>query len=315
MTEPISAVVCTLNEERNIGPCVAALAGVDEIVVADDGSTDRTCEIAEAMGARVFRRKDWSVRAAAEDVETFTARFGWAPTFTAGYRIRNGDLESAEAIQSATHDWVVVPDADERVSWDLPAIRELLPTADQITCDFVFSHHPDGTPDQIGPITKMYRRSVTRIVGRVHGVVVPSSRVVRAEGMRIDHWQAPGHVQIGILPVLEYSAALDDDLRTRFYLGREYVYRAEWDRALVLLRRYLADAWWQPEIQRARVYEAWCLWNLQRGDEARDTAMQAVLLNPDDRVALSLMSEVYSEPWSSKWAAMASRATNADVLY
>ena len=43
--------------------------------------------------------------------------------------------------------------------------------------------------------------------------------------------------------------------------------------------------------------------------------MQAVLLNPDDRVALSLMSEVYFEPWSSKWAAIAQRASNADVLY
>ena len=315
MSESISAVICTLNEEANIGPCLAALAGVDENVVADDGSTDRTCEIAAEMGARVFRRADWSVRATAEDVATFRGRFGWEPTFSAGDRIRKGHLESTEAIGAATHDWVVVPDADERVSWDLPAIRELLPTADQITCEFVHAHNPDGSPERVSTITKLFRRSVTRVEGRTHGALLPAGRIVTTDRMRIDHWQAPGHSQGYVLPILEYSAAVDDDSRTRFYLAREYLYRAEWDRALTLLRRYLADARWLPEIQKARVYEARALWHVQRGDEAREAAMQAVLLNPDDREALSLMAEVYFEPWRSKWAAMAARATNADVLF
>jgi rSAM/selenodomain-associated transferase 2 len=51
----LSAVVPALNAETGLGACLAALAGADEIVVADGGSTDRSVEIAEAAGARVIR--------------------------------------------------------------------------------------------------------------------------------------------------------------------------------------------------------------------------------------------------------------------
>ncbi len=51
---PISAVIITFNEERNIGRCIDSLTGVaDEIVVLDSNSTDRTREICEEKGARV----------------------------------------------------------------------------------------------------------------------------------------------------------------------------------------------------------------------------------------------------------------------
>lgn len=43
---PISAVIITFNEERNIAPCLESLAGVaDEIIVVDSFSTDATAEI------------------------------------------------------------------------------------------------------------------------------------------------------------------------------------------------------------------------------------------------------------------------------
>jgi glycosyltransferase involved in cell wall biosynthesis len=51
----ISAVIVASNEERNIARAVASLlACADEIVVVDSGSTDRTREIAAALGARVI---------------------------------------------------------------------------------------------------------------------------------------------------------------------------------------------------------------------------------------------------------------------
>lgn len=56
-TPPISCYVRTLNEERNIGRCVeAALRIAAEVIVIDSGSTDRTIQIAEAAGAKVFRQ-------------------------------------------------------------------------------------------------------------------------------------------------------------------------------------------------------------------------------------------------------------------
>src|ERR1700689_3972917 len=50
----ISATIITLNEERNIARAIESLRCADEIVVLDSGSTDRTTEIAEKLGARVL---------------------------------------------------------------------------------------------------------------------------------------------------------------------------------------------------------------------------------------------------------------------
>ncbi|MDP5172838.1 MAG: glycosyltransferase family 2 protein [Bacteroidia bacterium] len=48
----ITAVIITLNEEKNIGRCLASLgAVVDEVIVVDAGSKDRTREICVAAGA------------------------------------------------------------------------------------------------------------------------------------------------------------------------------------------------------------------------------------------------------------------------
>jgi len=88
---PISACIITLNEADRIAACLDSLAFCDEIVVVDSGSTDATCELATARGARVLTRE------------------------FRGYR-----EQKDFAVQSAAHDWVLCLDADERVT---PALR------------------------------------------------------------------------------------------------------------------------------------------------------------------------------------------------
>jgi len=83
----VSAVIITLNEERNLGPCLDSLHWVDEIVVVDAGSADRTADLARAAGARVFVR-------------------GWT-----GY-----GPQKNFALEQARGEWLLVIDADERVS-------------------------------------------------------------------------------------------------------------------------------------------------------------------------------------------------------
>lgn len=92
----ISAVVHTYNEERNLPECLAGLDFADEIVVVDNESTDATVEIARRAGARV-----------------------------AAFAGRHGYPEPARAfgLTQLTGDWVLILDADERVS---PALAEEL---------------------------------------------------------------------------------------------------------------------------------------------------------------------------------------------
>ncbi|WP_374080043.1 glycosyltransferase [Bdellovibrio bacteriovorus] len=54
---PISVVIITLNEEAHIERCIRSVPFADDIVVVDSFSTDRTVEIAEKCGARVFKEK------------------------------------------------------------------------------------------------------------------------------------------------------------------------------------------------------------------------------------------------------------------
>lgn len=84
---PVSVIVLTKDEERNIGICLDSLDWADEVIVFDSHSTDRTVEIANEKGATVVQRP----------FDNFAAHKNWA-------------LDNLEL----RHDWVFFVDADER---------------------------------------------------------------------------------------------------------------------------------------------------------------------------------------------------------
>ena len=91
MTAPISAFIRAKNEERMIGDVIRAAQQVaSEVVVVDSGSTDKTIEIAEELGARVVR----------------------APWLGGGKQKRLGE-------DACMHDWLLDLDADEIVTPEL----------------------------------------------------------------------------------------------------------------------------------------------------------------------------------------------------
>lgn len=53
MSLPVSAIIVTKNEEKNIERCLASLSAFDEIVVVDSESRDRTKQIVEQSGVTV----------------------------------------------------------------------------------------------------------------------------------------------------------------------------------------------------------------------------------------------------------------------
>ncbi len=67
---PLSAVIITFNEEKNIGRCLDSLVGiVDDIIVVDSFSKDKTEEICKIKGARFIQhafeghiqQKNWAI--------------------------------------------------------------------------------------------------------------------------------------------------------------------------------------------------------------------------------------------------------------
>lgn len=88
---PLSIVILTKNEERNIARCLLPLQGLtDDIVVVDSESTDNTIAIATAMGAKVMTAA-WQ---------------GYAKT-------------KNEANRAAKYEWILSVDADEEVNEEL----------------------------------------------------------------------------------------------------------------------------------------------------------------------------------------------------
>jgi tetratricopeptide (TPR) repeat protein len=88
MPPKLSLCLIVKNEEENLPACLASAADlVDEVVVVDTGSTDRTREVAARHGARV-------------------STFPWVDSFAAA---RN------ESLRQATGQWIFWLDADDRI--------------------------------------------------------------------------------------------------------------------------------------------------------------------------------------------------------
>jgi glycosyltransferase involved in cell wall biosynthesis len=92
MKIPLSLVIITLNEERNIERCIRSVPFASEVLIVDTKSQDRTCEIAKSLGARVLQ-KDW---------------LGYGP-------------QKKFATDQAQNDWILSLDADEVLSPELAA--------------------------------------------------------------------------------------------------------------------------------------------------------------------------------------------------
>ncbi len=157
MTRRLSVTVITLNEERNLGRCLASVAGLaDEIVVLDCGSTDATEAVARQHGAR-FVHQEWL-----------------------GHRAQKN-----AAIDLASHPWILALDADEWLDETLArAIREALrhPTAQGYT--FERSTRFLGRPLHLwspDPVLRLFHRDAGRFGGHD-----PHDRVVLDE--------APAHL-------------------------------------------------------------------------------------------------------------------------
>lgn len=97
MKLPISVYYITLNEEQRLPESLERVRGwVDEIVVVDSGSTDRTKEIAEAAGALVVHR-DWEGFALQKSFAESLCRNEWVLNLDADEVLSHKLVESIKA--------------------------------------------------------------------------------------------------------------------------------------------------------------------------------------------------------------------------
>ena len=141
----VSACMIVKNEEELLPGCLESIRSwVDEIILVDTGSTDRTLEIAKEYGAKIFHQE-------------------WTGNFS---------LHRNYSIEQATSDWVFIIDADEEVEQaHVPEIRRAL-SQDQFRTVTVNVFNMDPVDKRISshlPSIRFFRKdSGIRYDGIVH---------------------------------------------------------------------------------------------------------------------------------------------------
>ncbi len=209
----LSLCMIVRDEEEMLPRCLAAVApAVDEIVIVDTGSQDRTIEIARSFGARVIERE-------------------WTGSFS---EPRNVSFEAA------TGDWLLYLDADEvLVAQDVERLRALTGQTWR-ECFYLaetnFTGEEDDGTSVIFSALRMFRnRPNYRFSGRLHeqiGQHMPAyvRERIHYSNVRVEHYGYLGAVRdakqksrrnIELLLAQQSESAPDPFLR--FNLGSEYL--------------------------------------------------------------------------------------------
>jgi tetratricopeptide (TPR) repeat protein len=148
----LSACLIVKNEEQHLGRCLESIKDVvDEIVVVDTGSTDRTVEIAESFGAKI-------------------GHFEWRDDFAAA---RN------ESLRLASGHWALWIDADEELAKESHnTIREALirPQFGGFFIQIVNFMDEEGDANRYvhTPVRLFRRLPGVEFEGRIHEQILPS---------------------------------------------------------------------------------------------------------------------------------------------
>ena len=169
MKHRLTVIIPCKNERKNIRPCIESAKRVaDEVLVADSGSTDGTLDIIhDAGGCHVVHRE----------------------------YVNSGNFKNW-AIPQARHPWVLIVDADERVSPELAAeINALLESVPRhngyhiYRANYFLGHrirHGGWGSDKV---LRLFRRDLGRYVGESdHAEVTVSTGSVGYLKGRLEHF-------------------------------------------------------------------------------------------------------------------------------
>jgi hypothetical protein len=283
----ISGCVIARNEEARIASCLESLRPhVDEIVLVDTGSTDRTPEIAHELGARVYT-------------------YRWCDDFSSA---RNQSLDLARG------KWIFWMDADDVISEESGRLlREL--AARHPDCDVAFQAQvriPPGPGEYSNSVVdhvKLFpNRADVRFEHRIHEQILPSLRRAGIEVAMSDivvtheHYDRSPEGQAA--KRRRDSRLLRLDLRDRpdhpfvlFNFGMTHLYAThDYELAAHYLRRSIERSNWSDSIVR-KAYAL--LTSARMSQQDWDLAVSALeegrVYYPDDAELLYLAGQVYQE--------------------
>lgn len=261
------------DEEELLPQCLASVQGaVDEMIVVDTGSSDRSVQIAQQHGAVVVP-------------------FEWCDDFAAA---RNAGLEQASG------DWILFLDADEALDG---AAREQIRSWTAVSgCDGLFLniHNYTGTGQQgatVNPVLRLFRNAPGhRFEGRIHEQIAAAicrgnpEAAFHVTDMVIHHYgyqtaivESKDKVNRNVRLLQQAVEEEPDQPFHHYNLGVEYLRVGEAERALETfgVARMGIDPAVTSYAHLLFKYEVRCLQHLNRWQEALDRIDAALELFPE----------------------------------
>jgi glycosyltransferase involved in cell wall biosynthesis len=215
----ITLAMMVRNEEAHLGRCLEAMKGhVDDIVIVDTGSTDKTVEIAKSYGAKVYHHP-------------------WEDSFSIG---RNHVISHVET------EWLLQLDADEVMPpEDAKQVRDVMKSAHKSDTNLIHMVLINKAEDGHEEMSIINTGKIMRVTpalyfkNRVHNKLV-----------------CPGHTRLTNLKIIHYGYNLEDeelmskkkerttrlllmqaeeqpeDPDTFYYLTIQYLRYEDWDLAI-----------------------------------------------------------------------------------
>ncbi len=274
----ISACLIVKNEEKFLPQCLESIKNaVDEIIVVDTGSTDRTVEIATSFGARVYHHP-------------------WRNSFS---EARN------HSISYAVCDWILQIDADESLEQaDIPLLHSLIRTrVHTAILVALYSTLPGGLSKHY--FTRIFRRGKGRFEGIVHNQLVFEGCALQSE-IRIQHY---GYNLPGSEMQKKYKRSGDllrqqlaEDPNNAFVLAnliRNYRNEGNYDKVIELCEMGLQNLTLQKDVtsinhkQRMYIDLISARINQKQLDRAAEICKDAINEAPDSLDILFAMGEIF----------------------
>ena len=247
----ISVYAITKNEENNVIAWYDSMKEADEIIVLDTGSTDNTVELLKKCPKiKVYEQiiKPW--------------RFDEARNISLSFVSEDTDI-------------CVCTDLDERFepNWRQEVEKYWVEGTTRAKYLYNWSFDENGNPGTTFYLNKIHTRNDYEWRHPVHEVLscLTEEKEIIIPTITLNHYQDFTKPRSSYLPLLELSVEEDgEDDRNVHYLGREYMYYQEWDKAIATLHKHLKlkRATWKDERCASMRYIAFSYLNKNYIEEA-----------------------------------------------
>lgn len=232
----VSLCMIVKNEEKVLARCLDSVGdAMDEIIIVDTGSSDRTKEIAARYTDHIFD-------------------FTWNDDFSAARNF---------SFSKASQDFIMWLDADDIFTEEdrralLRLKKELPDNADVVMMRYNTAFDEEGKPVFSYYRERMIRRTIPHEwKGRVHEVIVCSGRTYYADSPAVTHRSVKTSYSDRNLRIYEKQISEGESLSPRdmFYYGRELYYHKQYSRAIEVLTSFLSspEGWVENKIEACKI--------------------------------------------------------------